>query len=833
MKKIILMFVVLITSIANAQDFNFSCGDPVEEAIASLYSYAHPPTELADVINAAAGYAYNHSNEVPDPRRVLASQFDNYDLTFSNFNQLSDNKHYAEYVNDAIPGVVLPGGGTTADWNEANFKLWMLEIAKAVWHKGHPNYTPPVVITAADELAAIFADSDNRPDDINDYPAIVEGLDNVQKTGNLAAQTRGEYIENTLTGTDNVSVIWAANINPQTGSDTWYNVTYDGITTVVDYTSIISDNYGALYLKVIQAKWDLLYPTTEALTTRRKAELIALGNVHEDVTVEVLFSPSNGWFASIDYPEIDPANRAVEPSPRNLDEIGAYGDIKYDNFVADIEAVIKIYLDVLEEAARLVTLRADRIAEIKVLDDASVNVTIANYIDPTDGDTFEITIAGDTFLLPIFSTTDYNSAILGFAYLGDTEWGSMKSDISAKITEINGDISLRNDRIAILIQNSNTGVTVGARYDGTPLGDADPGRGDLFEIYNTSLTEYVYVNDFDLDATGDYTRLEDLTDGEYNSLNDEIGRQVIDLDPENTVANYGFTPSEFRAATLQEKLDKAHEIAKANDDINAVSGSLLKGIVHGEKITLRIKAKNYPLEYLEEMANDANYEGWKTYIDRVLYLVKTGDGSERTTRENHINGISNDISVIALDGGDDDWGVAWNGHPFIYGGYDEDDWKIFGPNGTRLADDYDSHGNVGRMFAKYHQDNIGLLPGIVYEALLVEIDRINDYVIAADNLPGFGNGNNGLSRESGLKALTGAAAFNEDIGAEWFILNSDVTVWTSSNYGSVCAGPKTWLGQLDNDSFRYMYIIIRNELERNSDGTPKYYNNVNQNIYCN
>ena len=223
------------------------------------------------------------------------------------------------------------------------------------------------------------------------------------------------------------------------------------------------------------------------------------------------------------------------------------------------------------------------------------------------------------------------------------------------------------------------------------------------------------------------------------------------------------------------------------------------------------------------MAHDADYEGWKTFIDRILYLVKTGDGSERTTRENHINGIASNISVQDLDGGDDDWAVSWNDLPFIYGGSDENDHDT----------SYDTHGNTSRVFSGYHQDNIGLLPGIIYEALLVEVHRINGYVIAADALRRHQDGGINKEREMGIKALlTGNASFHENASAEWFILNDDVTVWTNSKYGPICDVPGyLWLGKMDNYSFRYMYIIIRNELIRNDDSI-RYYNNVNQNIYC-
>ena len=374
-----------------------------------------------------------------------------------------------------------------------------------------------------------------------------------------------------------------------------------------------------------------------------------------------------------------------------------------------------------------------------------------------------------------------------------------KAQLRAERTE---DVKLLgNDNVSVQVALDNVdGNVIGIEYNGS--------------------TSHFNIQPYDLSNPTGFVGLEDLEDDEYIELKKAIVIKVGDTDPANAI--YGFTPSEFAAASLQEKVDKAFDIAKANYDSDGVSGSFVKGIIHGSKITLRVAADNYPLELKPEMAHDANYEGWKTLIDRILYLVKTGDGSERTTRENHINGIAGNISVKDLDGGDDDWAVAWNDLPFIYGGSDEND------HDPSYVDN-----NTSRVFAAYHQDNIGLLPGIVYEALLVEIDRINGYVIAADALRRHTDGGYNKEREMGLKALlTGNATFDENMYAEWIILNSDVTVWTNSKYGPICDVPGyLWLGVMDNYSFRYMYIIVRNELLRNADGT-RYYNNVNQNIYC-
>ena len=570
--------------------------DSVEGKIAAMYDASAPPTSLDNVINDAAGNAYNGSNA---DRASFIFKFDNYDLTFTG---ITDNgsSYVANYANNDIPAVAAPGGNT--NFNEANFKLWMLEIAKAVWHKGHPEY--------------------------------------------------------------------------------------------IDYSAI----------------------------------------------------------------------------------------------------------------------RTARIAQIAVLDDASVNVVITEVQVENYGEAFRISVLGDPNIVDDFPTGIFETGVTLFERLGDTEWAEMKLRISNRINEIDANVNKRNARITILVGNSSTNVIVGARFDNV--------RGDLLEVDNGTTKIQIYANDYDLPLVVDgYTRLEHLTDGEYSTLNDAIITQVDDLDPANAI--YGFSRSEFAAASNQQKIDKAHEIAKANDDFDAVSVGLK--ILNSTELGVTISARNYPLDVRAVMTPGSDYNGWKTLIDRILYLVETGDGSERNTRENHINGIAWNISVQDLNGGDDDWAVSWNDLPFIYGGSDENDHN----------NSYDSHGNTSRVFAGYHQDNIGLLPGIIYEALLVEVHRINGYVIAADALRRHADGGWNKERERGLKLLTGDAAFHENAAEEWFVLNSDVTVWTSSKYGPLCnVDAYLWLGVMDNYSFRYMYIIIRNELLRNADGT-RYYNNVNQNIYCN
>ena len=155
------MFVVLITSIANAQNttFDFMCVDPVDEAITAMYATEYPPTEFGSVLGDAAIIANQNATVPPlqKSRTDFISAFDNYGLVFTQFNQ-NANGYVAQYADSAIPDVQIPGGGTSL--TNASFKSWVLAIAQTIWHYGHPNYDP-----LAGELQAIY-DADTHPTEL-------------------------------------------------------------------------------------------------------------------------------------------------------------------------------------------------------------------------------------------------------------------------------------------------------------------------------------------------------------------------------------------------------------------------------------------------------------------------------------------------------------------------------------------------------------------------------------------------------------------------------------------------------------------------------------------
>ena len=847
MRKIILMFVMLLGSITNAQTFDFGCETgpaTYKTELAAIFASDTPPTELTGLVYDEAHRLAN-TQDFAIKRNLFTVDLSEDGITVT-ITSNPDTFH-----------VTGPNGTVGVEYEPFNlatgaasrYKEIFLEVMLAKWNLLYPNYIAEGTIEF--ELDKIFASSTAPSNDINDYPGI---KNNTFNHGDVdAKKVRVAALNGDGYSTQFHQPVGSTHYFSDNQGNEFAMDVYDSDTVNAgSLTRLHGDDWSRLYLAVVTAKWNFLNPPT--IESELEAIYAAdtppteLGTIINDAALAVEYgiagiTPRKNFMKSLAYFNVSVSsvfdsngnptvanlsNGNVVPNVGTNDGLNSMSPAQFSVFALE---VVKAFWHIGHPPAtfqeELSAIYADGTTP-PVLTDLINNTSDTVEASNNSGDFFKSLGADSGHTVVSFGGDE-----IGF-YFRINEISSSYPKIYSEVEDINTPAghraftlqiikhiwdllypnyvdpvvaaALRTERINELEALDITGVSVAH----TTLSNGD----DAFSVSKPG--EQIIIN-ADWYGPG---LVENHTDEDFADLKDAVIASREELNPANAI--YEFTPSQFQIASLQEKLDKAYDIAKANDDINAVSGSLLKGIFHGEKITLRIKAKNYPLEYLEEMAHDANYEGWKTLIDRILYLVKTGDGSERTTRENHINGIAGNISVKDLDGGDDDWAVAWNDLPFIYGGSDEND------HDPSYVDN-----NTSRVFAAYHQDNIGLLPGIIYEALLVEVHRINGYVIAADALRRHADGGYNKEREVGLKALTGDAAFHEDYAQEWFVLNDDVTVWTSSKYGPLCnVEAYLWLGVMDNYSFRYMYIIIRNELLRNADGT-RYYNNVNQNIYCN
>ena len=101
------MFVMLITSIANAQNaFNFRCITPAEEAIAAIYEANTPPTEFSDALSSASVIANSNSGHTyNESRRDFISLFDNYGLIFDNIITDANSNFVADYDNTSFSNI--------------------------------------------------------------------------------------------------------------------------------------------------------------------------------------------------------------------------------------------------------------------------------------------------------------------------------------------------------------------------------------------------------------------------------------------------------------------------------------------------------------------------------------------------------------------------------------------------------------------------------------------------------------------------------------------------------------------------------------------------------
>ena len=819
MKKIILMFVVLITSIANAQTFEFECDAPtVESDLSAIYADGTTPPVLTDLINNTSDTVEASTNS-SDFFKSLGADSGHTVVSFS-----SDPTGFYFRI-DAIgaPKIYSEVGDINTP---ASHRAFTLQIVKHIWDLLYPDYDPAAAAFAS-ELEAIYG-ADTLPTEFVSGGAIETEALAQEGSFAPAVQTFLEKLSS-----ENNTVFTLSNIPPINVGI----VTEDGFHDVPSpYTTLTVSLHSGEQIRdwaldIVQAIWILEHPDYVDTSTVEGAIIAMYAAANPPTSLADVINTA----ASVAYGDSNIVRRLFASKFDNYDlTLNSFGDngtsftaVYANNDIPDVEAPggnsslseANFKLWMLEIAKAIwhyghpeyidySVIRANRIAEITALDNASANVVITIVQVENQGEAFRI--SADPNIEIDFATGIFETGVTSFGRLGYTQWADMKQRITAKINEIDAAAELAALRTTRINELKGLGIT------GVSIAHVSQSNGnDSFSV--TRPGDQIVIN-ADWYGPG---LVQNHDDEEFDDLRDAIIAAREELNPANAI--YGFTPAQFQIASPGERLTKAYDIAQANRDIAAVDGSLNKEI-EADKVTLRVGAKNYPFEVKPELLNTADYEGWKTFINRILYLVKTGDGSERTTRENHINGIAGNISVQDLDGGDDDWAVSWNDLPFIYGGSDENDHDT----------SYDTHGNTSRVFAGYHQDNIGLLPGVVYEALLVEVHRINGYVIAADALRRHADMGYNKEREMGIKALlTGNASFHENANAEWFILNSDVTVWTNSKYGPICDVPGyLWLGVMDNYSFRYMYIIIRNELIRNDDGI-RYYNNVNQNIYCN
>ena len=146
------MFVMLLGSIANAQNFNFSCDAPtVESELTAIYEAEHPPTELGDLINNTSD-TVEASNDSSDFFKSLGADSGYTVVSFG-----GDEIGFFFRI-DAIDAPEIYS--EVEDINTpAGHRAFTLQIVKHIWDLLHPNYDPEAAAAAAaftNALEAIY-----------------------------------------------------------------------------------------------------------------------------------------------------------------------------------------------------------------------------------------------------------------------------------------------------------------------------------------------------------------------------------------------------------------------------------------------------------------------------------------------------------------------------------------------------------------------------------------------------------------------------------------------------------------------------------------------------
>ena len=351
MKKILLMFVVLITSIANAQNaFNFRCIPAEELAIAAMYAAEYSPSSLDESINSAANIANDYAVQTGNKsRRDFISSFDKYGLVFTQFNQDASGNYVVQYADNAIPDIQIPGGGTSL--TNVTMQAWALAIAQTIWLYGHPNYDP-----LGGELQALY-DADTPPTELG--PEAIAAATAAYNVNTNAVITNFIFDLDDKS-TSRVTLVNSSNaatyVVLDNNEDIEANRIYSPNKVLMVAGGIELGEYKGLVFNVVEALYYAQHPEVVAaeLRAERIADLDALDK--DGVNVEV----ANDALSTLVYPGTDKSagfyflvenhgngNGKIE----DLDETTAYADYKAaiiakrDEIIIDITPTVAKELD--------------------------------------------------------------------------------------------------------------------------------------------------------------------------------------------------------------------------------------------------------------------------------------------------------------------------------------------------------------------------------------------------------------------------------------------------------------------------------------------------------
>ena len=529
---------------------------PVENELTAIYAADTPPTEFT-----SGGAIDTEALAIPTGAGNAQSRVDFLSLLDSGSTATIQQVHSGDTNNPSYIVFQQNQGtvnalvnGTYSDIATTDFRDWALEVVKAIWHLEHPNYV------RAKQLS-----------DLIGQHGITAGQ--VNYSGGMQ--------------------IWSYT---QNGTD--YNFSFGVASSLIEITD-----------------WDtkfqeLLYTVNPTSHAARKAVLESYNSIDGISNLEVKTTGT----VTITYLTWD-LNGTLQPNyyfSATNPTINAQGDTDGDLSALSTQQFEqyreRLYNKLIDHFPTPAEIRADRIAEIAVLDTAATDVTITNSFSNTVGDTFQINVVGDPVYQSEFSTNTYENGILLFENLGDTQWINMRQAISDEIGDIESDIRKRNNRIAILIQNANNDVTVSALYNAV--------RGDLFELDNGTTTAQIYVNDYDLPlVSGGYTRLENLeSTSEYTALDTAIAEKATELQNEIfEVAFQAFYDLDTLPATLPSVIDAAAQ---------AVSTIGSSGLPRKDFMKLLGKFGVTIVDVVDLSSNDKSYVELSTNVN--VYALVNG-----------------------------------------------------------------------------------------------------------------------------------------------------------------------------------------------------------------
>ena len=391
------MFVILITSIANAQEFYLGCAT-IEEEIAAFYATTDaPPTELHPLIKTEASKSgiNNFTGSLIPKLNKFGEVFTNYGnekLTFTT--------------------VVVNASGIGVSANSGRRRAVVLDIMTKIWIVGHPDYIVPGSVEA--HIAAMY-DAPAPPtalaDNIN--AAAVEANDQAVGSGNASRVNFISLFDKY--GLEFTRFGQANNSNNSLIAEYVNNTDFPSVQIPNGSNELDEDSFKAWALVIAQAIWHYGHQDYVDVDARI-AEILAIDANGDGASITYAaptFSITNGDTANISNIDISDAilnnSDATEFNAKKAEIQTAYGD--------------------------QVTKFATRTARISTLENKGNGyVTVAHTYNDNVGDLFNITY--DNSAQPIY-TDDYYG--LGYARLENlvtSQFDALSTAITEKVNEL-------------------------------------------------------------------------------------------------------------------------------------------------------------------------------------------------------------------------------------------------------------------------------------------------------------------------------------------------------------------------------------------------------------